>query len=57
MGAMEWGVTGGSVHPAAGESGDEASRRTGTGQFLDTSSMGAMERGEPRARTEDAVLL
>ena len=39
----------------SGESGDEASRRTGTGQFQDTSSMGAMECRTGRGLTLPAV--
>ena len=45
MGAMEWGVTGGSV-PTAAASQETRHRVTrALGQFLDTSSMGAMEWG------------
>ena len=43
MGAMEWGVTGGSVPPAAASEETRHRVARARGQFLDTSSMGAME--------------
>ena len=57
MGAMEWGVTGGSIHSAAASQETRHRVARARGQFQDTSSMGAMEWGGAEAHKAGLVIV
>ena len=55
MGAMEWGVTGGSAPPAAASRETRHRVTRARGQFRESTSMGAMEWGVTGGSTPTAV--